>query len=57
MLGDPNDDQQAQPAVHADITVDAIGPPAHIALLAQVLALPGLMLVQPAGFQPGDGVG
>src|SRR5690554_54445 len=53
MLGHADDHQQAEPVIQTDVAVHAVSPPVHIALLAQVSALPVLVLIKPLCLEPG----
>ena len=57
VLSDPNDHQQAEPVIQADIAVDTVRPPVNVALLAQVTVTPLLVLLQPLGLEPGHRIG
>lgn len=47
VLGDPDNHQQAEPVIQADIAVDTVGPPINVTLLAQVSPLPVPVVIPP----------
>jgi len=57
MLRHADDHQQAEAILHADVAVDAIRPPVHIPLLAQITLTPAPVIVNPMLLQSADGVG